>query len=234
MVRISKSSAAPAAHVVATPEPTAPPETPVVKKTRKTKPAAAAAPEPEVVTAAPVPEPTTSLPEVEETAAAAAALEVPTPSHLLSAKLTEFSQKLQQLVSLAISLKVDKKNLDKAFEKHQKLTQRRISKKKKATSNRQPSGFVKPTRITNETAVFFNIPGDTLIARTEVHKLINQYIHDNNLKDPDNGRKINPDEKLQKLLKLTSNDELSYFNLQTHMKHLFIKDEKPATAAVVH
>jgi len=61
------------------------------------------------------------------------------------------------------------------------------------------------------------------MARTEVSKEINKYIQSNNLKDPANGRKINPDAKLSKLLKLNKNDELTYFNLQRYMKHHFIK-----------
>ena len=61
------------------------------------------------------------------------------------------------------------------------------------------------------------------MARTEVTKEINKYIRANNLQDKDNGRKINPDAALSKLLKLKKEDELTYFNLQRYMSPHFAK-----------
>ena len=63
------------------------------------------------------------------------------------------------------------------------------------------------------------------MARTDVSKEINSYIRSNNLQDKVNGRKIIADSKLATLLKLGSDDELTYFNLQRYMKHHFIKAE---------
>ena len=69
------------------------------------------------------------------------------------------------------------------------------------------------------------------MARTAVSKEINQYIRANNLQDKDNGRKINPDAKLTQLLKLTSADELTYFNLQRFMKNHFMKKDASVVSA---
>ena len=44
-----------------------------------------------------------------------------------------------------------------------------------------------------------------------------------NLQDKNNGRKINPDEKLRNLLGVKPEDELTYFNLQKYMSPHFIK-----------
>jgi chromatin remodeling complex protein RSC6 len=90
--------------------------------------------------------------------------------------------------------------------------------------NRQPSGFAKPTRISDELAKFLGKPVGTELARTGVSKEINKYIRDNNLQDKTNGRLIHPDTKLASLLNIKSNDELTYFNLQRFMKHHFIKE----------
>ena len=68
------------------------------------------------------------------------------------------------------------------------------------------------------------------MARTDVSKEINAYIRSNGLQDKANGRKINADSKLATLLKLSKDDELTYFNLQRYMKHHFIKAEASATA----
>jgi hypothetical protein len=83
------------------------------------------------------------------------------------------------------------------------------------------SGFV--TRISDELAIFLGKPIGTEMARTVVSSEINTYIRVNGLQDPGNGRKINPDEKLRTLLRLSEGDELTYFNIQKYMKHHFIK-----------
>jgi upstream activation factor subunit UAF30 len=70
------------------------------------------------------------------------------------------------------------------------------------------------------------------MARTAVTRDINSYIRANNLQDSDNGRKINPDTKLASLLKLTKEDELTYFNLQRYMSPHFFKNVKVEAVAV--
>jgi len=86
-----------------------------------------------------------------------------------------------------------------------------------------PSGFVKPTLISNELAEFLGKSIGTEMPRTEVSKEINAYIEAHGLQDRHNGRIINPDERLRKLLRLSEGDQLTYFNLQKYMKHHFIK-----------
>ena len=90
--------------------------------------------------------------------------------------------------------------------------------------NRIPISFTTPTRISDELAKFLGKPAGTEMARTEVSRLINTYIRVNNLADPQNGRIINADSKLRKLLRLGKNDELTYFNLQKYMKHHFHRE----------
>jgi chromatin remodeling complex protein RSC6 len=141
----------------------------------------------------------------------------------LQAKLAEYGAKLQSLVSLVNVAKNDYKTLEKIVNRELKAAQKASSKRKKSSGNRAPSGFVKPTLITDELAAFLGKDKGSLLARTAVSKEINAYIRANNLQDPANGRKINADAKLAKLLKLAKTDELTYFNLQKYMKHHFIK-----------
>jgi chromatin remodeling complex protein RSC6 len=138
-------------------------------------------------------------------------------------KINEFGAKLQQIASLFATMKSDFKTLEKSVSRELKNAQKSSSKKKKATGNRQPSGFVKPTRISDELAQFLGKTTGTEMARTEVSKEINAYIRAKGLQDKANGRKIIPDASLTKLLNLKSSDELTYFNLQRYMKHHFIK-----------
>jgi len=87
-----------------------------------------------------------------------------------------------------------------------------------------PSGFIKPSYISDELAVFLGKPAGTKMARTDVSKEINTYIRVHGLQSPFNGRIINPDEKLKKLLNIDNGVELTYFNLQKYMKPHFHKE----------
>lgn len=142
----------------------------------------------------------------------------------------EFLAKLQQLGVFISSLKTEYRTLEKKWTRELKTAQKQSSKRKRKTGNRAPSGFVKPTRISDELAKFLDKPAGTEMARTEVTREINTYIHANNLQDEKNGRKINPDAKLAALLKLKKSDELTYFNLQRYMSPHFAKSVKAEVA----
>lgn len=144
---------------------------------------------------------------------------------------TEFLSKLQALTTQIASLKTEFRVLEKRSVRELKAAQKANAKRKRKSTNRAPSGFVKPTLISNELAGFLNKPVGTEMARTEVTREINGYIREHNLQDKENGRKINPDKKLASLLKIQSGDELTYFNLQRYMSPHFAKSQKALAAA---
>lgn len=135
---------------------------------------------------------------------------------------TEFSNKLNQVFSALSVLRADYKNLERKYMKELKASQK-LNIRKKRKANRAPSGFVKPTKISTELATFLGKPIGFEMARTEVTREINKYIRANNLQDSVNGRKINPNPELAKLLKIAPTDELTYFNLQRFMSPHFQK-----------
>ena len=139
----------------------------------------------------------------------------------LAAQTTEFLVKLNQLSSLLGGLKNEFRTLEKKWSRELKTAQKSQAKRKRKSGNRQPSGFVKPTKISDELAKFLEKPTGTEMARTDVTREINKYIRSHNLQDKENGRKINPDTKLQNLLKLNKTDVLTYFNLQRYMSPHF-------------
>lgn len=138
-------------------------------------------------------------------------------------KSIEFLAKLSQIGTLISSLKSEYRTLEKTWTKELKTAQKASSKKKRRAGNRKPSGFVQPTRISDELAKFLDKPVGSMMARTEVTREVNAYIRGNDLQDKSNGRKIIPDAKLASLLKLGKTDELTYFNLQKYMSPHFAK-----------
>ena len=143
----------------------------------------------------------------------------------------EFLVKLQQLGALINALKTEYRTLEKKWTRDLKVAQKQSSKRKRKAGARAPSGFVKPTRISDELATFLAKPAGTEMARTEVTRDINKYIREHNLQDKANGRQINPDSKLAGLLKVAKNDVLTYFNLQRYMSPHFAKASDAASSA---
>jgi chromatin remodeling complex protein RSC6 len=146
----------------------------------------------------------------------------------LSEQTNEFQSKLHQIGALLSALKTEFRSLEKKWSRDVKTAQKQSSKRKRKAGNRAPSGFVKPTKISDELATFLGKEKGTEMARTDVTREINAYIRANKLQDQDNGRKIIPDTKLATLLKLKKSDELTYFNLQKFMSPHFAKAVKDA------
>jgi len=154
----------------------------------------------------------------------------------LTEQSVEFFGKLQQLSVLMSAIKTEYRSLEKKWTRDLKVAQKKGGKARRnkgvGAQTRAPSGFVKPTRISDELASFLGKEKGTEMARTAVTRDINAYIRANNLQDTDNGRKIIPDGKLATLLKLNKEDELTYFNLQKYMSPHFHKNVKVETALV--
>ena len=149
----------------------------------------------------------------------------------LAAQSTEFLAKLNQLGALLGALKTEYRSLEKKWSRELKTAQKSQLKRRRKSGNRAPSGFVKPTKISDELAKFLEKPIGSEMARTDVTRDINKYIRLHNLQDKENGRKIHPDTKLQTLLKLKKTDELTYFNLQRYMSPHFSKAVKDVVVA---
>lgn len=210
MVRKTKSTteSTPAPTVTVTVE-----STPVVVEKKQRKPKA------EAVVVAPVVEVAPAVAPVVAPVVEAAPADVST----LSSKLADFGSKIHQATAILSSMKADFKLLEKTVSRELKSASKSKRNKKVATGNRQPSGFVKPSVISEELIQFLGKEAGTMMSRVEVSKGINAYITANNLKDATSGRQINPDANLATLLKIGKDEILTYFNLQKYLKIHFIK-----------
>ncbi len=141
-------------------------------------------------------------------------------------ELTQLSSKIQEKLSqvnqLQRELIADMKSLDKLQQRERKKYSKK-TRKRSDNPNRKPSGFAKPSLLSDELCKFVSKPKNSMMARTEVTKFITGYIKEHDLQDPQFKRRILPDTKLNKLLKVPKGQELTYFNLQTYMKVHFPK-----------
>jgi len=217
MVRKTKSESTPVVAPTVTVSVETAPAPVAEKKQRK--------PKAEVAAATPAPAPVVvETPVVDSAAATVAAVD----SSSLASKLSDFSSKIQQVASILSAMKTDYKVLEKSVSRELKTASKSKKAKKPPSPNRQPSGFVRPSVISEELIKFLGKESGTMMSRVEVSKAINEYITTNQLKDKVSGRQINPDAKLSTLLKIGKDEVLTYFNLQKYLKIHFIK----ATPAV--
>tara|TARA_Y100000389_G_C17461924_1_gene522411 strand:- start:1720 stop:2370 length:651 start_codon:yes stop_codon:yes gene_type:complete len=95
---------------------------------------------------------------------------------------------------------------------------------------RAPAGFARPTPLSPELCEFLGVAKGTEIARTEVTKLMTNYIKTQNLQNPANRREINMDGKLTKLLSPPDDVTVTFFTLQKYMAPHFVASAKKAAA----
>ena len=119
------------------------------------------------------------------------------------------------------------KSVEKNVKKEQQTMKKEIEKNKNK-GNKNPSGFAKPTKVTNDLCKFMNREEGSEIARTDVTKALIQYIESNKLQNSENKKIIFPDDTLKVLLGLdeTKDVTLTYFNLQKYMNKHFVKKTK--------
>lgn len=132
--------------------------------------------------------------------------------------VTSLSSFRVQITALQHQLRV----LERSVTKEVKTLQKEADKKKNKLP-RKPSGFAKPSLITDELCVFMKLPSQSEVARTEVTQYIIKYIREHNLQHVDNRKIITPDSALKLLLGSKDDDEVTYFNLQKFMNKHFHK-----------
>jgi chromatin remodeling complex protein RSC6 len=146
-------------------------------------------------------------------------------------KLTSFLTKVSVVNKEVRELQTIGRTLEKDFN----AVVRALSKKKnkhRNNENRALSGFAMPSLLSNELYTFLDIQEGTLIPRKQVTRMLNEYIKENNLRNETDRRIILPDDNLKRIFNCTENDNVTYFNLQSFVKHHFIKEIKVVVPTV--
>jgi chromatin remodeling complex protein RSC6 len=94
-------------------------------------------------------------------------------------------------------------------------------------ARRANNAFLKMRPLTDELCTFMGLPAKSQKSQTDVTKFVAQYVKSHNCFDPNFKRRIIPDAKLGKLLRVKDGQEVTYLNLQSFLKVHFVK---PPTA----
>jgi len=138
-------------------------------------------------------------------------------SDALSDKFTNILETLNAFKKTVSTLQSEIKVLEKTVNKEIRASKKKRNNDKK----KKPSGFAKPTKISDELCEFMNKEKGAQVARTEVTQYIINYIKDNDLQFVENKKVIVPDNSLKRLLRI-NDEELTYFNIQKYMNKHFI------------
>ncbi len=132
---------------------------------------------------------------------------------------------ISSLKTQVSALQTQIRGLERGVKKEMKMLKKEATKTK-VKGNRKPSGFAKPSKISDELCGFMKIMNGSKVARTEVTQYLIGYIKENNLQYSENRKVINPDSALKNLLGVEEDEEVTYFNLQKYMNRHFIKEEE--------
>lgn len=117
-----------------------------------------------------------------------------------------------------------KKELDKTHTREVKFSRKKKKSDNNNKSNKEPSGFNKPAKVPPE---FCQQPWgcevDQLIPRTQLTKMVYDYIKSNNLQDLKDRRIIHPDKNVKDLFHLDKGQTLEFKTFQTYMATLYKK-----------
>ena len=192
------------------------------KKPKNTKkestPSPAPAPAP-----APAPEPAVTPTEAPVQAEAPVVSDTP-----YLEEFTSVVSELDNALTTIRNLKSRLQKLEKQVHKDHKATAKKLRGKgprKPRDPNAPKSGFAKEGPVSDEMRKFLSLKKDELISRTDVTKRIHDYCKEKNLQNPADKRHIKADAPLRKLLKMSKDDDLTFFNLQKFMKVHFPNKE---------
>lgn len=146
-------------------------------------------------------------------------------SEELSHEFNDVLSTIYQMKNSIIILQNQVKLVEKEKNKKIRRLERELNKKRQKRQ-REPSGFAKPTKISNKLCEFLNKPPGSEVARTEVTQYLISYIKQNKLQNEENKSFIKPDKRLNELLNTNEQDNITYFNIQGFMNQHFIKGEQ--------
>ncbi len=136
---------------------------------------------------------------------------------------TEMREMEDQVKAAMGALKTVLNNLNtlqKKVAREKRVVDRKMNGKvkKEKDPNAPPTGFEKPVNISKELSEFLNVPVGEKVSRANVTSRVSAYCKESGIQKKTDGRKIIPDKKLSALLNIPEGVEMSFFELQKHLK----------------
>jgi chromatin remodeling complex protein RSC6 len=143
----------------------------------------------------------------------------------LKALGSEMSTRVREAVKEALdATKALKREARDSKKRRRKDPSEMTPEEKKAwEARRANNAFLKLRPISDELSSFMGLPAKSQRSQTDVTKFISNYVKTHNCFDPNFKRRIIPDAKLAKLLRVKDGQEVTYLNLQSFLKVHFIK-----------
>ena len=136
----------------------------------------------------------------------------------------ELDNTVKTLLDSLRTVKQLKKDLDKVHQRELKNMRKKKKNVSGSKSNKEPSGFNKPAPVPKEfTAQPWGCENGQMVPRTQLTKMVYDYIKDNDLQDPADRRIIHPDKNVRTLFHLDSGQDLEFKTFQTYMAKLYKK-----------
>lgn len=186
-----------------------------------TTPAPAASPAPAPV-AAPAPAPVAETPAAAPQTADAVLATIQTQLRSLS---TDVSSRVRELLQQATEAVRALRREARDSKRRRRVDPATLTPEQRAAweARRANNAFLKLRPISDELSAFMGLPAKSQRSQTDVTKFVSQYVKTHNCFDPNFKRRIIPDARLTKLLRVRDGQEVTYLNLQSFLKVHFIK-----------
>jgi chromatin remodeling complex protein RSC6 len=147
----------------------------------------------------------------------------------LKALGSELTARVRGLVAEALETAKALKRDARDSKKRRRKDPADMTPEEKATweARRANNAFLKMRPLSDELCSFMGLPAKSQRSQTDVTKFVSTYVKAHSCFDPSFKRRIIPDTKLGKLLRVKDGQEVTYLNLQSFLKVHFLK---PATA----
>jgi chromatin remodeling complex protein RSC6 len=171
--------------------------------------------------------------------AAAAAAPAPTPvaetltadarlsavQETLKGLTSDVSTRLRSVVHELLEVAKAMKREQRESKRRRKVDPETLNPEERAAweLRRSKNAFLKLRPLSDELCTFMGLPAKSQQSQTDVTKFISVYVKSHNCFDPTFKRRILPDAKLAKLLRVTDKNEVTYLNLQSFLKVHFLK-----------
>lgn len=130
---------------------------------------------------------------------------------------------LDQVFSLCTQLATELSHVRKELRKVKNKLDDPDGEKAAARRNNPNNGFNRPRVVSDKMKEFLGMGADETISRTDGTRRVFAYVRENNLKDPQNGKRILPDKKMRDFLGVDADTEISFSNIQKYLSPHYLR-----------